>query len=993
MCQRKIKHGSLIFIALIFCLARPQAQPEGIALRHITTDDGLSHNHVTGIVKDTQGFIWVGTIDGLTRFDGKRCAVFRPREGDNHSLPGNYITGLSLDTFGRMWVATNKGLCLWNYAARHFERFPLNYPDSDRPLALTPFVFDQEGFGWAGGDTFLVRLDIRSFQVSLYPLPLKYGFIHEVFEDSKGRMWVKAGGNILLYHRQSGAFEYKIGRVNDDLSKNVVAGHIREDEHGRIWCSSWGWGFFIYNEKTGEFDDYPDDTAVASVFFFDRDPRAGPIIWCGGGLYGLEWRTLLNGKSVPFPPRPREPFSHNNAPASYFFKDPTNGIVWIGTENGLEKYDPNDLRFTRIMLPDSFSMGQMGGFAGIAQDASQHDRYFVGFWVKGFYEWNRKTGEFKQIKNGLDNQEIFEVIQAKNGKVWLAERSCVQEFDPTTRRFRTFKPTFPTPGLNHKVLKVLEGRDGRIWFGCNYEGLYWLDPASGKFENVPLDGKKRYIRGLGEDPQGRILVGDSFGFLRYDPNTQQHEHFVLKDSSYFACNDFAFDRKGQFWIASSEGLLRFDDHNRIAFALGTHNGLQNDLIRGIEIDLEDRMWLATANGLHRYYPTTGAVNVYRRPDGVFNNDIADGYQMLPNGELFFGFNDAFNIANTSRLPMNPYPPRTALVEVLVLNKPFAWRLGERVVLRPGDNVVTFDFAALNFTQPEKTVLVYKLEGFNQDWAETQQNTITYTNLDGGNYTLLVRARNGDGIWSRETVRVELKVVPPFTKTVWFRLMLLGLAAAIIAGIAWYRQQQRLQLEAIRRRIARDLHDDMGSTVSSIRFFSELAQNQLAKHPAEAHNMLARINQSAATLSESIQDIVWAISARHDNIEDLAARIRAFGLKISEARNIQFLADIPTSFPALALRPDTRRNIYLIFKEAMNNAAKYAECNQVEVSLRLERRKLTLEIKDNGKGFDPASTHYGNGIANMRQRAADINGRLDVQTAPGKGVRIWLEVSI
>jgi len=329
----------------------------------------------------------------------------------------------------------------------------------------------------------------------------------------------------------------------------------------------------------------------------------------------------------------------------------------------------------------------------------------------------------------------------------------------------------------------------------------------------------------------------------------------------------------------------------------------------------------------------------------------------------------------------------------VLNKPVPWRMGEPVVLQPGDNVVSFDFSAPSYTQPEKTVLAYKLEGFDPDWVETRQNTITYTNLDGGKYTLLVKARNGDGFWSREVMRVPLRVIPPFRKTIWFRLLILALAGGVIGLIAWNRLEQRLQLEKIRRRIARDLHDDMGSTLSSIRFFSEVAQTQIETDQAQAKTLLQRIGQSAAALSEAMQDIVWAINARYDNLDDLAARMREFGLRIGEARGIRFRDEISSTFSLRHLRPDQRRNIYLIFKEALNNAAKYSECSEIRVRMELNRSKLMLEIKDDGKGFDPDAVQPGNGLTNMRQRAAEIGGELDLKTSPGQGVQIELVVEV
>ena len=988
----------MLCLAFFFASALLSAQPEGVALRHITTDDGLSHNLVTCIAKDTQGFMWFGTADGLTRFDSKRCVVFRHVKSDTNSLPHSGINGLALDPLGRMWVATADGLCWWDYANRKFHRLNFRLPGWNKSAGLWALSFDKNGGGWAVSDSFLIRLDYHALELAYYPVPDGLRGVAFTFADSKGRIWVNVVGNVFQFFPETQRFEFKFGKKDKDPNKRFFAGLFDEDEHGRVWCSSWGRGLYLLNEQTGTFDDYDDGPVIATSLLFDRHPDAGPIVWLGGGKYGLYWYQLRDGTDIQFPQFHKEPFSHNNTAVNHFFKEPETGIVWISTLAGVEKYDPNDLKFTRVVLPDTITPDQFSGITSIIRDPKVADRYWITIWGKGMVEWNRREKKFKHYSllkktKGVYSDEMFDILSDRRGKLWIAGYGCVQEFDPETKRFRTFKPKFPTPGINHKILELLEGSDGRIWLGSNYEGLYWLDPVSGRIEHVQLDGKVHYISVLKEDSQGRILFGVDGGFFRYDPATDHYEHFLRNDSINYACHDFAFDRDKRLWVASDKGLLRLNDSCRIEFALTTENGLPNNNINSIEIDLEDRFWLATSNGLVRYYPPTGVLNVYRRQDGLFNNDLMEGFRMLPRGELFIGFDNAFNLANTARLPMNLHAPRVALTDIWVLNKPIQWRMGETIVLHPGDNVVTFDFAALNFTQPEKTVLAYKLEGFNDEWTETQQNLITYTNLDGGDYTLLVRARNGDGIWSNETARVQLKVIPPFTKTIWFRLMLVALVAGIVGLIAWYRQQQRIRLEIIRSRIARDLHDDMGSTLSSIRFFSDVAQGQLAENQTPTKTILERIGQSATALSEAMQDIVWAINARHDNFDDLAARMREFGLKISEARNIRLTADIPATFSVPHLRPDLRRNIYLIFKEAVNNAVKYSECSEINVTMQLNGRKLTLEITDNGKGFDPAAVQYGNGMVNMRQRAADIKGKLEVQAAPGAGVRILLEVGV
>jgi signal transduction histidine kinase len=442
-------------------------------------------------------------------------------------------------------------------------------------------------------------------------------------------------------------------------------------------------------------------------------------------------------------------------------------------------------------------------------------------------------------------------------------------------------------------------------------------------------------------------------------------------------------------VATNEGVHMLDENDRVRRTINWRDGLENQNVTGMEMDKDGRLWLATSNGLYRYDIKSGNMTRYGIQDGLFSNSLENSFHQTPDGELFMGFAYAFNLGRPQSMPVNMTPPKVVLDGIKVLNKARPLPTDGRLILRPGENVVSFDFAVINFTQSDRNVLAYKLDGFDNTWTETRQNTITYTNLDGGTYTLLVRARNRDGVWSTQVFPLKIKVIPPFYQTWWFRLLFMAFVAGIAAFVAWYRQLEKRRLDAIRRRIARDLHDDMGSTLSSIRFFSEVAQNKLGDGNPETSSLLQRIAQSAADLSEAMQDIVWAINVRFDKIDDLALRMREFGIKVCEACGIAFVSDIPAVWPDWQLRPDQKRNIYLIYKETVNNAAKYAQATEISVGLRLQGRNLRLDIRDNGRGFDTAETTPGNGLINMRQRALDIRGTLEISSRAGEGTQITL----
>jgi signal transduction histidine kinase len=316
-----------------------------------------------------------------------------------------------------------------------------------------------------------------------------------------------------------------------------------------------------------------------------------------------------------------------------------------------------------------------------------------------------------------------------------------------------------------------------------------------------------------------------------------------------------------------------------------------------------------------------------------------------------------------------------------------------VQLEPGETSLMVDFAALGYSQPEKNRYAYKLDGFDSDWITTDDRTATYTNLEPGVYTLRVKGANNDGVWNQAGVTVYLRVVAPYWKTGWFQLLCVALAAGILYAIYRNRERQRQRLENIRNRIATDLHDDMGSTLSSIRLFSDVVQQQIAPVRPEAVPILQRISSSATTLSESMQDIVWTIQTNHDSLQDVVTRMREFGLKMAEAKEIIFDMRVTDAIDNLKLTLEQRRNLHLIFKESINNAVKYAGCSRIDVRLSVEGKYLRFLISDDGRGFDPATVQAGNGLANGQRRAREIRGTLTVTSAPGNGTRVELTMKI
>ncbi|MBK7871191.1 MAG: hypothetical protein IPJ74_11185 [Saprospiraceae bacterium] len=623
----------------------------------------------------------------------------------------------------------------------------------------------------------------------------------------------------------------------------------------------------------------------------------------------------------------------------------------------------------------------------------------MGVWGSGLYEWNRRDNTFRNvdIKDGMMNNEVFDIVQDQQGVLYLATAGGVHIYHPKTSKFEYLKGFMNYPHVSQKVLSLLMDHAGKLWIGTNYDGIFCYDPLKRDLRKIPFYDTTQfkttgYVTSMQEDAQHRIWIATHSGVFRWNPNTGERLYFNKNGlPNRYRSDRLCLGRNGTIWIATTQGLVQMDTSGKVLYRYTKKDGLQSEHIFGVIEDSQGIVWMQTTNMLYRLDPESKEITHFDKRDGLFGNSMTDGFNMTDKGEIFIGFQNAFNYFQPEKLVFNTDPPTVKVTSVKVLNQEHEFNSGEPFVLQPRENVISIEFAALNFSQSEKNRYEYLLEGFDQTWQPTDQPIVTYTNLDGGAYTLLVRAANNDGVWSQEIGLATIKVIPPFSKTWYFALLLAFIAGVIVMGILAYRQQQERRVAVIRERIARDLHDDMGSSLSSIRFFSEFARSKVAN--PDVSPVLQRISESAAALSESMQDIIWAINTKNDQLDDLVTRMRQFGLKILEARGIEFKVQVSEGFRSGRLNIGQRRNIYLIFKEAINNVSKYADCSQVELRIDLIMNQLKMIITDNGKGFNEQEVELGYGLSNMRKRAEEIGGVLDLESHINKGTKIELKVRL
>jgi signal transduction histidine kinase/ligand-binding sensor domain-containing protein len=1005
--QKFIANIFFVCTLSIFCSQKANSQRFNFSFEQFTTDNGLSHESVLSITKDKDGFMWIGTANGLNRFDGVSFKVFLNNPNNEQSIPGNYIAGTTLDKKGYLWVSTNNGLCRIDTRTLKIDRINLKTPEDNYAREEVMYgEFDSKGKGWFLVNQFFYVVDQETFKWKRYPVPANRFHANLTQIDSKDRIWMTIGRAKYSFDRTTEKFRYLMGFDWEHRNSDTLCGGVKEDANGKLWMNTWNHGFYIWNESKQNFDPVKTPTESMTSFVFDKDEEGRQFIWCGGGAYGLMAYDTAEKKFFQFRNDPRDRYSHNLGQTAFIYRDSASGIVWIGTENGLEKYDPHTIRFHRYRIwqqKDELTNSQYFFTSGFVQDKTDAtgNTWWVSVWIGGVYKWNRikpALDEDIQQVPGIKEAGVFSIIQAQDGKIWVGHGLGVQILDPKTGKFiKQYVDFFPDQKKRRTVTNIFEDAKSNMWL-VTYQGLFsWQrqgDSIINWSKRIPaLNGV--YMPVVREDSKGFIWGTTDKGLVRIDPIKNEAVFFDnSKRKGMKLPDDYTgglyIDQADHIWVSGVSFIAELEKNGEVIKVYDNKNGYIGTSVFNIAEDPQHFIWIATDNKLHRLDPVLGHFDYFDKGDGLFNNKIGDGFYMSEKGELFLGFNGAMCSINTGDIAFNKKAPVVFPSRLTVKGQLRNFDEKNEVVVKPGERSIIVEFSALNYSQSQKNRFAFLLEGYDTAWRYTNDRMLTLMNLEGGNHKLHVKASNNDGVWSKETV-YTFKVIPPFQKTIWFRLLIIALLGLLGYVFYLYRKQQRKRLEKIRNRIATDLHDDMGSTLSSIRIFSDVAKKQIEEVKPETVQLLDRISNNATSLSENMQDIIWTIRSDNDTLEDLVSRMREFGLRVCDAKQIKFNTIVSQSFKASKLTLEQRRNLYLIFREALNNAVKYAESTQIDLILNLKKRFLKMELTDNGKGFNMDAIKRGNGLNNLEKRAKEINGQIEILSEPGKGTSINLMV--
>jgi signal transduction histidine kinase/streptogramin lyase len=602
------------------------------------------------------------------------------------------------------------------------------------------------------------------------------------------------------------------------------------------------------------------------------------------------------------------------------------------------------------------------------------------------------------------------------GEWWIATGQGLCRF-PKVNRMEQLARTRPKAVYTTKdgliaddVWRIYEDSRGDIWvasFSRTQSGLARWERATETFHRYtkadglpPGSGASAFC----EDASGSVWIGGGT-LTRY--RAGRFTVFTTADGLP-ASNIHALhlDPAGRLWVATDAGgLIRVDNPTAERPSLVTYttaNGLSSNKVLCVTSDLLGRIYASTGRGLDRLDLATGLVRHYTMADGLAGNPTGVAFRDR-HGALWFGT----DLGLSKLVPEldSPESPPPILISGLRIagERHLLSELGETIVpeirLGPSENLVQIDFVGLNFAAGEQLRYQYRLESADADWsAPSDQRSITYAKLSPGSYRFLVRAVTSDGTISQSPASVSFTILPPIWQRWWF----IASAAILIGLVAYslyrYRVARLVELERVRTRIAADLHDDIGASLSRVAIMSEVVKQQVAGSTAVP--MLTEIADSARELVGSMRDIVWAIDPRRDDLSSVVFRIREFASRVLEAKSIKWHFRTPSELSKIKLGPDERRHVFLFFKEAINNIARHANASEVWLDIHVALNQLVGEVRDDGQGFTPlteeelsSNGHVGHGLENMKRRVSQLRGTLVVTSSPGEGTDLKLTIPL
>ncbi len=1034
------------------------------------------------ILQDINGFIWIGSQEGLIRYDGYDLKKYRNIPYDSTSLSSTWIKTLAEDKAGNLWVGTyGGGLNYFDQRTERFTHFNLVSEEDNTISAklITKIIVNEDGSLWLATmecGLFYAKFDssgtLKFVHFDLTENPSQNGpeksiWVLDLYRDDNHCLWIgtKTHGlkKLEIDMRKITHFTHDPNNPYS-ISHNAVSA-LCGDSLGNIWIGTGeetlgsGGGLDVYDRASGQFRHFRNDSAGVipdRVYPLLIDRRG--MLWMGSsemGITSISASELLNNNTPNF----RHLKQHQLWGIQSIYEDHLGNIWFAQFGRNLYKYDPqqNPVTWYHREKGSSNTMSS-SGIECIYIDRLQN--IWFGHHNTGMDKYDPKTGLYTNYLPRLNDPSylnaewITGVREDESGFFWISTLSHgLYRFYPQKEIFQRCHLSGPgdTDGLDSDLIYLmLLSQTGRLWLSTMDKGLILFDPAKNSSRHIDINpnnpgGEK--IISMFEDKDGTVWLGtidDGFyGVKMVNDEIQNVQHYVHNpaDRNSLSYNNIldlirpTVVDTNALWLASGMGVNRYDLLTKSFTHFFEEDGIPHNMVLKVLEDNQGNIWISCAIGIGRYDIRTEQWKNYGISNGLpfetfggARHNTAKG----SDGQLYFSGSSGTLAFFPEKMKDNPIVPPVRLTDFSIYHESIkldtSIQFKNTITLSHHQNVFTIEFAALNYTNPEKNQYAYKMEGFIDDWIDIgNERQVSFTNLDPGKYIFRVKGSNNHGVWNTEGASIRVIITPPWWQTDWAYFVYTLLLGTLLFGTVRFELQRRqrklerqlqreqelrkleeaehraivaelerktaearkeAEKEQMRSRIASDLHDEIGSNLSSIALIGQVLLEKL-KVSQRMKERLQEIPRIARLTAESMRDIVWFINPENDDWDKFLAKMRETASMMLEIQDFTF--SVPEGGINLETDLNFRRNLYLIYKECLQNIIKHSRAQKVEIELGQRDNGLILRVVDDGVGFDTGLEYSGNGLKNLRRRAGDIGGKLEIISEIGKGTTITLKV--
>jgi signal transduction histidine kinase/ligand-binding sensor domain-containing protein len=994
-------HVLLQTIMLLFVMPI-YGQYSNMKFDYLTTDNGLLSNRIASICRDYKGFVWIGSQGGLNRFDGYKLTSYINDSNNNKSISSNDINYILEDNNKDLWVGTSIGLNLYNSDQDNFEVF-LNNPKDSNSINnnyIKCIYKDTKNNLWIttgvnGGIEKWIpeKRSFKHYRITNTPDDRMYNSYSSICEDKQGKLWIVSNGRgIVEFNPKTGKFVLH-DDPNIDFGFNLTK-RIYIDSYNTAWISTEGNGLFSYNIKTGKFKHIPvnengsgtNGLLIREVIQVDNNHL---FITVDQG--GINILNIVTGKYEYCKFSDKKTSGLNNDGIWTIYKD-IEGIIWVGTSaGGVNYYNPKKERFK--LYRHSSDPNSVAYDAILCFYEDEYGKIWIGTDGGGLSIFDPVNKTFTNYKNNpadpnsLSSNVVISIDEDKDKNVWLGTWSGgLNKYDRKTNKFhRYFYSSTDTSTISsNNIWSLIVDAQNNLWISNFDLGIDVYNKKTGFVRRFKYDVNNtssnnffrcnNFYRG-----RSKIWIARDNTLSYIDTVDNSIKNFTsIHDALIRSLYE---DKNGNIWVGTNKnGVLVYDSKGIVIKTLNTSNGLANNTMCVILEDNEGNLWFSTNNGLSKYNIKKQTFRNYTQNDGLQSNHFKEwAFLQSKTGEIYLGGYKGFNSFYPDSLYDNTYIPYVYISEFQIFNKtvypgepgsPLTKSISQtsEIVLSYKMSVFSFVFSAIGYTFPENSQYAYKMEGFDKDWNKTDASRryVTYTNLDPGKYTFKVKATNNDGIWNEKGVSLEITILPPLWKTLWFKIAIVSFTLMVLFLI-YYKRLVRIQktnalLNKLVKVRTKEIEEKNKMLVSQAEVVNEAntlleeRQMQIEEQTEELMAQRDELSQLNATKDKLFSILAHDLRAPFNNIigfsDLLLKNVRKYPVEKVELQ-LGFIREAATNtfnlLNNLLQWSRTQRGV-ILFEPENIIFSQHLENEMKNLNQQAHRKEITIEIKTDNDGI-------------------------------------------